>query len=76
MSVRCDGYQDCFDRSDEVNCTMIKQRGESVFSDLDCAYPDRICKIDGHCVRVDKLCDGMCIVYADYQMAVGQIKHK
>lgn len=59
MSVRCDGYQDCFDRSDEINCTTIKQRGDPIFSDLDCTYPDRICKVDGHCVRVDKLCDGM-----------------
>lgn len=58
MSVRCDGYQDCFDRSDEINCTTIKRRGESVFSDMDCTYPDRICKTNGHCVRVDKLCDG------------------
>lgn len=58
MSVRCDGYQDCFDRSDEINCTTLRQRGESVFNDMDCTYPDRLCKANGNCVRVDKLCDG------------------
>lgn len=58
MEVRCDGYQDCFDRSDEMNCTIIKPRGQSAYSNLECAHPDRLCKLNGNCIRVNQLCDG------------------
>lgn len=55
-------YQDCFDRSDEINCTTIKPRLRNVtelVTDLDCSYPDRICPANGKCIRVDQLCNGI-----------------
>lgn len=56
--LQCDGFADCFDRSDEMNCTTIKRRPVSIFNDTDCVHPDRICKVTGACIRVDQLCDG------------------
>lgn len=57
VHLRCDGVADCFDKSDELNCTTITQRPYSNDTD-DCVHPDRLCKPTGFCIRVDKLCDG------------------
>lgn len=56
-SLRCDGVSDCFDKSDEANCTTVKRR--PVYNETDeCVHPDRMCKATGICISVDKLCDG------------------
>lgn len=57
MRLRCDGGNDCFDKSDERNCTSIVRRpfyNETV----DCVHPDRLCKATGTCISADRLCDG------------------
>lgn len=55
----CDGVHDCFDRSDELNCSTIRQRPVSNANNTeDCVHPDRLCKLTGACIRVDQLCDG------------------
>jgi low-density lipoprotein receptor-related protein 1 (alpha-2-macroglobulin receptor) len=54
---RCDGVNDCLDKSDEDNCKTIKQR--PTFNETTiCDHPDRLCKVTNKCIRVDQLCDG------------------
>lgn len=36
---RCDRKMDCFDNSDEVNCTTFK----NITDDLDCQFPAKQC---------------------------------
>lgn len=55
--LKCDGVNDCFDQSDEINCTTINRRIYNTTAD-DCVHPDRLCKTTGICIRVDQLCDG------------------
>ncbi|KAJ6647666.1 Prolow-density lipoprotein receptor-related protein 1, partial [Pseudolycoriella hygida] len=55
--LMCDGINDCFDKSDEQNCTKIVHRKMYNVTD-DCVHPDRLCRPTGHCIRVEQLCDG------------------
>lgn len=55
--LRCDGVNDCFDRTDEANCTAILKR--PFYNETgDCVHPDRLCRPTGACISVHKLCDG------------------
>lgn len=48
-----------FIRSDELNCTSITPRtNHFTFDDSECTHPNRICAVNGQCIRVDQLCDG------------------
>lgn len=61
LIFKCDGIADCFDNSDELNCTQVvprhSQSSQPNDSD-DCVHPDRICKPTGNCIRLHQLCDG------------------
>lgn len=48
----------CNFRSDEANCTTINPRSNHTFGDTGCSHPDRVCAVDGNCIRVNQLCDG------------------
>lgn len=55
--LRCDGVSDCFDQTDEANCTEITKR--PYYNETgDCVHPDRLCRPTGLCISVHKLCDG------------------
>lgn len=54
---RCDGINDCLDRSDEKACKKIQPRPIDN-STVPCEYPDQICRPSNTCIRVDQLCDG------------------
>lgn len=42
-----------------MNCTSIKPRNNYTFDDdVGCLHPDRICAVNGKCIRVWQLCDG------------------
>lgn len=42
-----------------MNCTSIKPRTNNyTFSDFTCSNPDRICAVNGNCIRADQLCNG------------------
>ncbi|XP_031616659.1 prolow-density lipoprotein receptor-related protein 1 isoform X3 [Contarinia nasturtii] len=58
LEVRCDQYHDCFDKSDELNCTTFKKRTHNfTFGDMGCSHPDRVCAPTGNCIRAHQLCD-------------------
>lgn len=54
----CDGIPHCFDKTDELNCSMINATRFDMNETVICEHPDRLCGFSRQCISVNQLCDG------------------